>query len=118
MADADVVHAGRCEWRADLHEFAAAGKAGFGDKAGADASLREAANLRREADLASRFMAAKEAHDELQADALAQELRAHRKQWREERSDPARGVPSLSIVNNFVEPSDDDHLAAAGGKSK
>lgn len=118
MADADVVHAGRCEWRADLHEFAAAGKASFGDQAGAEASLREAANLRREADLATRYQAAKEAGDELQMDSLAQELRAHRKQWRTERSDPGRGVPALSIVNNFEEPSDADHLAASGGKSK
>lgn len=117
MAEQDVVNAARAEWRADLHEYAAAGKASFGDTAGAEASRREAENLRREADLSLRFVAAKEAHDELQADALAQELRAHRQQWRSERSDPARGVPALSILNNFTEPSDSDHLTA-GGKGK
>ena len=118
MAEQDVVNAARAEWRADLHEYAAAGKAGFGDKAGAEASLREAANLRREAELSLRYVAAKEAKDELQMDSLAAELRAHRQQWRSERSDPARGVPALSILNNFEEPSDADHLAAKGGKSK
>jgi len=116
MAEQDVVHAARCNWRADLHEYAAAGHESFGDATTAAGKRNEASNLRREADLATRFVAAKEAGDADMADVLAGELREHRRQWREARSDPARGVPTLSIVNNFSEPSATELLA--GGKAK
>lgn len=116
MAEQDVVYAARCNWRADLHEYAAAGHESFGDATTAAGKRNEAENLRREADLATRYVAAKEAKDGPLADLLCAELREHRRQWRESRSDPARGVPSLSVVNNFSEPSDAELLA--GGKAK
>lgn len=116
MAEQDVVHVERCKWRADLHEFAAAGHESFGDTVTAEGKRNEAANLRREAELSERYVAAKESGDQDLTDLLAGELREHRRQWREARSDPARGVPSVSIVNNFAEPSAEELLA--GGSSQ